>query len=126
MPNLGKSDVVVSTDQRLGNYIRKEFSETRMIPRNTGIDALRVAGIDLVSRTSSSVNLNKFTPLETTDASYYRAWDWYSLTPLFSSARFAVGNAGIGPKMIDNMALGDDFTWAGSIVLNSEIGRAHV
>jgi hypothetical protein len=119
LPNLGKSDVVVSTDQRLGNYIRKEFSETRMIPRNTGIDALRVAGIDLVSRTSSSVNLNKFTPLETTDASYYRAWDWYSLTPLFSSARFAVGNAGIGPKMIDNMALGDDFTWAGSIVLNS-------
>ena len=119
LPNLGKFDTITTGDQRKGHYIRKEFSETRQIPRGRAFDALRVAGIEPVSKTSSSVNLAAFTPLENQDASYYRAWDWYSLTPLFSSARFAVGNAGIGPKMIDNMQLGDDFTWSGQITLNS-------
>jgi len=119
LPNLGKFDNLVMGDQRQGNYIHKEISETRGIPRNRSIDALRVAGIQLYNKTSSSVNLARFTPLSTEDSIYYRANEWWSELPNYTRARFAIGNAGTGPNMIDNMQLGDDFTYAGQITLNS-------
>ena len=113
------NDTQPIADQKLGNYIKKEFSETRSIARNRTVDALRVAGVSLYKTTSSSVDLARYTPLSTEDSIYYGANEWWSELPNYTRARFAIGNAGIGPNMIDNMQLGDDFTYTGQITLNS-------
>ena len=110
-------DTTTSTDTK-AQYIRKEFSETRQIPQVSKFDAARVAGIDLVSSGAQSINLKTYTPLSG-GTQYYKAYDWYSLAPLYSRATFALGNAGTGPIMIDNMALGDDLTYTGNKFLSS-------
>ena len=116
----GNKDTQPIADEKLGNFIKKEFSETRSIARNKTVDALRVAGVSLYKTTSSSVDLARYTPLSTEDSIYYRANEWWSELPNYTRARFAIGNAGTGPNMIDNMSLGDDFTYSGQITLNSD------
>ena len=112
------TDSSTATDVRTAQYIRKEFSETRQIPQNSRFDAARVAGIDLVSSGAQRINLNRYTPV-TGSTIYYKSWDWFSLAPLSNRAIYALGNAGIGPIMLDNMSFGDNLTYTGTKLLSS-------
>lgn len=112
------TDSSTATDVRTRQFIRKEFSETRMIPQNSRFDAARVAGIDLVSSGAQRINLNSYTPV-TGSTTYYKSWDWFSLAPLSNRAIYALGNAGIGPIMLDNMSFGDNLTYSGTKFLSS-------
>ena len=112
------TDSSTVTDVKTRQYIRKEFSETRMIPNNPRFDAARVAGLELYSTSSQNINLAAYTPLSG-GTQYYRARDWYSEAPLSNLARFARGNAGVGPIMIDTFSFGDVFTYTGTKLLSS-------
>jgi hypothetical protein len=112
------TDSSTATDVRTAQYIRKEFSETRQIPQNSRFDAARVAGIDLVSSGAQRINLKTYTPIAGS-TTYYKSWDWFSLAPLSNRAIYALGNAGAGPIMLDNMALGDSLTYDGTKLLSS-------
>lgn len=112
------TDSSTATDVKTRQFIRKEFSETRMIPNNPRFDATRVAGLELYSTSSQNINLAAYTPLSG-GTQYYRARDWYSEAPLSNLARFARGNAGVGPIMIDTFSFGDVFTYTGSKLLSS-------
>ena len=112
------TDSSTATDVRTRQYIRKEFSETRMIPQNSRFDAARVAGIDLVSSGAQRINLNSYTPV-TGSTTYYKSWDWFSEAPLSNRAIYALGNAGAGPIMLDNMSFGDNLTYDGTKLLSS-------
>jgi len=111
------ADTTTSIDIK-AQYVRKEFSETRQIPQNSRFDAARVAGIDLVSSGAQRINLKTYTPIAGS-TTYYKSWDWFSLAPLSNRAIYALGNAGIGPIMLDNMALGDSLTYDGTKLLSS-------
>ena len=112
------TDSSTATDVRTRQYIRKEFSETRQIPQNSRFDAVRVAGINLVSSGAQRINLNSYTPV-TGSTTYYKSWDWFSLAPLSNRAIYALGNAGAGPIMLDNMSFGDNLTYSGTKLLSS-------
>jgi len=112
------TDSSTATDVRTRQYIRKEFSETRMIPQNSRFDAARVAGIDLVSSGAQRININSYTPV-TGSTTYYKSWDWFSEAPLSNRAIYALGNAGAGPIMLDNMSFGDNLTYSGTKLLSS-------
>jgi CTP:molybdopterin cytidylyltransferase MocA len=112
------TDSSTATDIKTAQFVRKEFSETRMIPNNPRFDAARVAGIDLVSSGAQRINLKAYTPIAGS-TTYYKSWDWFSLAPLSNRAIYALGNAGAGPIMLDNMALGDSLTYDGTKLLSS-------
>jgi hypothetical protein len=112
------TDSSTVTDIKTRQYIRKEFSETRMIPNNPRFDAARVAGLELYSTSSQNINLSAYTPLSG-GTQYYKARDWYSEAPLSNRSKFAIGNAGTGPVMLDNFLFGDVFTYTGTKLLSS-------
>lgn len=112
------TDSSTVTDIKTRQYIRKEFSETRMIPNNPRFDAARVAGLELFSTSSQNINLSAYTPLSG-GTQYYKARDWYSEAPLSNRSKFAIGNAGTGPVMLDNMSFGDNLTYTGTKLLSS-------
>jgi hypothetical protein len=112
------TDSSTVTDIKTRQYIRKEFSETRMIPNNPRFDAARVAGLELFSTSSQNINLSAYTPLSG-GTQYYKARDWYSEAPLSNRSKFAIGNAGTGPVMLDNMSFGDNLTYDGTKLFSS-------
>jgi hypothetical protein len=112
------TDSSTATDIKTAQYVRKEFSETRQIPQNSRFDAVRVAGINLVSSGAQRINLKAYTPV-TGSTIYYKSWDWFSLAPLSNRAIYALGNAGAGPIMLDNMSFGDNLTYSGTKLLSS-------
>ena len=65
-----------------------------------------------VSKTSSVVDLTRFTPLRSTDITYYKAYDWYSLTPRSQYAKLAYGIGDGSPYMIDSLSFGDNLTYS--------------
>ena len=115
IPSPLKDTTTANTTKRT-NFIDKTFNETRQIPQVAKYDAAAVAGVYVANKTAKTIDLNKYTPLSS-NINYYKQYDWYSEAPLYNRARFAIGNAGIGPVMIDNMQLGDSFTYTGSITL---------
>ena len=112
------TDSSTATDIKTAQYVRKEFSETRQIPQNSRFDAARVAGLELFSTSSQNINLSAYTPLSG-GTQYYKSRDWYSEAPLSNRAKFAIGNAGTGPVMIDAFSFGDQLTYSGNKFLNS-------
>lgn len=112
------TDSSTATDVRTTRFISKEFSETRMIPQNSRFDAARIAGIDLVSSGAQRINLKTYTPIAGS-TTYYKSWDWFSLAPLSNRAIYALGNAGAGPIMLDNMSFGDNLTYTGTKLFSS-------
>lgn len=93
------------------NFIDKRLDETKQIGRNVKFDALRVMGLEPVNKTSSTINLAKFTPLRSTDITYYKRYDWYSITPRSQYARLAYGIGDGSPYMFDNLQFDEDFTY---------------
>lgn len=94
-------------------FIDKRLDETKQIPRTPKYDALKVMGIELVSKTSSIINLAKYTPLRSSDITYYKKWDWYSEVPRSQYARLAYGIGDGSPYIYDNMLIsGDHFEYS--------------
>ena len=94
------------------NFIDKRLDETKQIGRNAKFDALRVMGIEPVNKTSSVINLAQYTPLRSNDITYYKKYDWYSITPRSQYARLAYGIGDGSPYILDTFLFGDVFTYA--------------
>ena len=84
-------------------FINKQFDETKFIPRIKKLDALRVMGLEPINKTSSTVDLARYTPLRSSDVTYYKSYDWYSLTPRSQYAKLAYGIGDGSPYITDNM-----------------------
>ena len=94
------------------NFINKRLDEIKQIPRIAKYDAAKVMGLELVSKTSSIINLTKYTPLRSADIAYYKKWDWYSDVPRSQYAKLAYGIGDGSPYIYDNMLLsGDQFVY---------------
>ena len=93
-------------------FIDKHFDETKFIPRVKKIDALRVMGLEPINKTSSTVDLARYTPLRSTDITYYNRYDWYSITPRSQYARLAYGIGDGSPYILDAFSFGDHLTYA--------------
>ena len=94
-------------------FFDKRLDETKQIPQNPRFDALRVMGIEPVYKTSSIVNLAKYTPLRSADVTYYKRYDWYSMVPRSQYAKLAYGIGDGSPYIYDNMLIsGDHFEYS--------------
>jgi hypothetical protein len=89
--------------ETLAQFFDKHLDETKFIPRVKKIDALRVMGLEPINKTSSTVDLAKYTPLRSSDVTYYKRYDWYSLTPRSQYAKLAYGIGDGSPYITDNM-----------------------
>jgi len=102
-----RARIAVGNDTQV-NFIDKRFDETKQIPRIAKYDAAKVMGLELVSKTSSIINLAKYTPLRSADIAYYKKWDWYSDVPRSQYAKLAYGIGDGSPYIYDNMLLSGD------------------
>jgi hypothetical protein len=94
------------------HFFDKRLDETKQIPRIAKYDAAKVMGLELVSKTSSIINLAKYTPLRSADIAYYKKWDWYSDVPRSQYAKLAYGIGDGSPYIYDNMLIsGDQFVY---------------
>jgi hypothetical protein len=94
------------------NFFNKRLDEVKQIPRIAKYDAAAVMGLELVSKTSSIINLAKYTPLRSADIAYYKKWDWYSDVPRSQYAKLAYGIGDGSPYIYDNMLIsGDQFVY---------------
>ena len=89
--------------ETLAQFFDKHLDETKFIPRVKKLDALRVMGLEPINKTSSTVDLAKYTPLRSSDVTYYKRYDWYSLTPRSQYAKLAYGIGDGSPYITDNM-----------------------
>jgi len=64
--------------------------DRRRIPSNPVYDAAKVAGLELLKKTSQTFSYNRYTPVSG-DNIYYNANDWYSEVGRSQRARMAIG-----------------------------------
>ena len=96
------------------HFFDKHLDETKQIPQNPRFDAMRVMGLEPINKTSSIINLARYTPLRTTDYTYYNKYDWYSMVPRSQRAFFAAGIGDGSPYVYDNMLISaDHFVYSG-------------
>jgi hypothetical protein len=102
-----------------GNFVDKRLDETKTIPQVAKFDALRVMGLEPINKTSSIINLAKYTPLRSTDYTYYNKYDWFSISPRSQVAKQALGIGDGSPYIIDTFLFGDVFTYNENKFLSS-------
>jgi hypothetical protein len=112
------ADTQVFTDNK-GNFVDKRLDETKPIPQVAKFDALRVMGLEPINKTSSIINLAKYTPLRSTDYTYYKKYDWFSISPRSQVAKQALGIGDGSPYILDTFLFGDVFTYNENKFLSS-------
>lgn len=89
----------VTVPDTRGNFYNKGFFETKTIPRIPKYDAAQVMGIFNHYKTTRNIDQTKYLTLSG-DYTYYRAYNWFSITPNTKWSKFAYGSGDqLGPVM---------------------------
>jgi hypothetical protein len=104
-------DTATMVDTAPGKFYDKGFHETKTIPRIPKFDAAQVTGIFDHYKSARNINSSNYITLSGS-YTYYRAYNWFSLTPNTRWSRFAFGSGDrLGPVMQETFEFGDTLSF---------------
>lgn len=104
-------DSTTTVDTAPGKFYDKGFHETKTIPRIPKFDAAQVTGIFDHYKSARNINSSNYITLSGS-YTYYRAYNWFSLTPNTRWSRFAFGSGDrLGPVIQETFEFGDTLSF---------------
>ena len=104
-------DTATPVDTAPGKFYDKGFHETKTIPRIPKFDAAQVTGIFDHYKAARNISSSNYITLSGS-YTYYRAYNWFSLTPNTRWSRFAFGSGDrLGPVMQETFEFGDTLSF---------------
>lgn len=105
------SSTATVVDNKPGKFYNKGFHETKTIPRIPKFDAAQVTGIFDHYKTARNINSSNYITLSGS-YTYYRAYNWFSLTPNTRWSRFAFGSGDqLGPVIQETFEFADTLSF---------------
>ena len=97
----------ITTTDRPGQFYNKGFHETKTIPRIPKFDAAQVTGIFDHYKAARNISSSNYITISGS-YTYYRAYNWFSLTPNTRWSRFAFGSGDrLGPVIQETFEFAD-------------------